>query len=244
MHKSAIKYCLIYANIKKMNKNMSISKKWAHVLCITTCLTLYTAPYQDIAAQSNQNAQGSQQNAAQQLSQILAQHTSFRADFTQTQEKQQAKTQKINIKSKQGSLQFLAPNRFILNYAFPNAQRIQSDGKKVYIYQADLKQLIEKDAAKVLDQSPLMSLFQQKIDQQFDVRYTSPKTNQGEAWQWFELLDKKSQNIYQNIYIAFDAGKPAYIEFTTSLGKTTFTWQNFQAIKATANDFIWKGVPE
>ena len=72
------------------------------------------------------------------------------ADFTQTMTAPAREGQAARVKTSSGRFEFQRPNRFRFDYQKPFVQTIVADGKTLWLYDADLNQVTQREQAQVL----------------------------------------------------------------------------------------------
>jgi len=159
---------------------------------------------------------------------------SFQADF-----KQQVKNSQLgSVNEASGKLYILRPGKFRWNYQQPYEQQIVSDGKKVWIYDADLEQVTVKQVNASLSQTPAMLLSDDHpIEDSFDVTQFMGE----DKLVWFELIPKGKDTSFTSIRMGFASEKLAQMVLEDNLGQITeLRFSNSQrnlSLKTTLFDF-------
>jgi outer membrane lipoprotein carrier protein len=110
-----------------------------------------------------------------------------KADFTQTVTSPDGAKQKTSS----GSFEFDRPNRFRFDYRKPFEQVIVADGRKVWIYDADLNQVSSRQLSQALGATPAAVLAGTSLEKDFvlanlpsqdglDWAQATPKAKDGE----------------------------------------------------------------
>ena len=107
------------------------------------------------------------------LEKFLSNLNSFEANFVQ--EVKDFSNQIIDESS--GKVIFLKPNFFRWTYQVPSENEIISDGEFLYLYDPDLKQVIESRLDGQLNMSPAMLLVSENIHQFFNTRLLNNSQN-------------------------------------------------------------------
>ena len=107
------------------------------------------------------------------LEKFLSNLNSFEANFVQ--EVKDFSNQIIDESS--GKVIFLKPNFFRWTYQIPSENEIISDGEFLYLYDPDLKQVIESRLDGQLNMSPAMLLVSENIHQFFNTRLLKNSQN-------------------------------------------------------------------
>ncbi|MDC0931817.1 outer membrane lipoprotein chaperone LolA [Methylophilaceae bacterium] len=103
------------------------------------------------------------------LEKILVKLNSFNADFVQIVKDS---TNQI-IDESAGSVMFKKPNYFRWEYKAPSKNEIISDGEFLYLYDADLKQVIVSKLDKQIGMSPAMLLVSDNVHKFFNTKLIS-----------------------------------------------------------------------
>lgn len=107
------------------------------------------------------------------LEKFLSNLNSFEANFVQ--EVKDFSNQIIDESS--GKVIFLKPNFFRWTYQIPSENEIISDGEFLYLYDPDLKQVIESKLDGQLNMSPAMLLVSENIHEFFNTRLLKNSQN-------------------------------------------------------------------
>lgn len=102
-------------------------------------------------------------DAVAQLRAFVKDVQSARGSFTQTVTSPDGK----KTRKSAGTLEFLRPNRFRFEYTAPMAQLIVGDGKKVWLYDADLNQVTVRPMTQALGATPAALLAGGSLDKDF-----------------------------------------------------------------------------
>ena len=157
---------------------------------------------------------------------------SMSANFTQKMEDSR------NSSKSNGSMSLMKPHFFKWTTTSPSKQEIVSNGRKLWIYNNDLEQLIIKKASDDISQFPYLILLSKntsKIDAMFNVTEKSNGSYQ---------LTPKTDEMISNIIIKFDKNQNlSSLIITTSLHQNTkITFSNVKvntnAIKDSQFNFI------
>ena len=171
--------------------------------------------------------------------------------------------QNTGNKSKEfnGIFSFQKPNKFIWEYQKPFKQIIQSDGKKLYIYDKDLKQVTTKNLDESISSSPIALFLNDKNWNKYFSSTTSEKNsitisnNQldrldknivSKINKWILLKPKAKDSIYQYLSVGTINSVPQILIFQDNLGNSgVIQINNLINQKFKQNDFnfiIPKGV--
>lgn len=128
---------------------------------------------------------------------ISATH-SAQAEFTQTVFDKNGKT----LQSASGTMQFERPGKFRWSYLKPYEQLIVGDGKKFWLYDADLNQVTVKKLDAALGSSPAALLSgNNEIERGFALKDIAER----EGLEWLQATPKSPETNFEKILIAFNA---------------------------------------
>jgi outer membrane lipoprotein carrier protein len=117
-----------------------------------------------------------------------------------------------------GTLAFSRPGRFRWTYAKPYAQLIVGDGAKVWIYDADLKQVTVRRLDRALGSTPAALLAgSNEIERAFRL------SDQGEkdGLEWVEARPREKESNFETIRMGFGFSGLEIMELADSFGQTT-----------------------
>ncbi|CAG0908452.1 unnamed protein product, partial [Darwinula stevensoni] len=121
--------------------------------------------------------------------------------FIQTQKK--SVSQKLQVS--EGKFIFSRPGRFIWEYQKPFEQRLQSDAKKLYIFDRDLSQVTVKPVDASLGTTPAAILFGSDLKKHFSVQNApASKTLENAGLEWVYLVPKAADTQFKQIALAFN----------------------------------------
>lgn len=136
--------------------------------------------------------------------------------------------------SSSGRVALSAPRLFRWEYLKPYPQLIVADGKKVWVYDPDLKQASVRPQGAEEQNSPLAALIDpQRLDQDFNVKDGGAK----DGLDWLELTPKQGDDAgFQNARLGFDKAGLVRMQILDALGQRTdisFTgWKRNPAFSA------------
>ncbi len=118
-----------------------------------------------------------------------------------------------------GRVALSAPRLFRWEYLKPYPQLIVADGKKVWVYDPDLKQVSTRAQGAEEQNSPLAALIDpQRLDRDFNVKDAG---TQG-GLEWLELTPKQGDDAgFQNARLGFDKAGLAKMQILDALGQRT-----------------------
>jgi outer membrane lipoprotein carrier protein len=165
------------------------------MLCLTSSLALAISP-------------------ADQLNQMLSHFTSLQARFSQLVRASDG----APMQESKGDLNILRPGKFYWKQTSPMVQVIVTNGKKLWIYEPDLKQVTERTVVKMTEQTPLLLLTQKNVllQNQFTVKRLTTK-RKGE---WFQLTPKKTE-AFKTIELGFVNKQIKTLMFENALDNQT-----------------------
>ncbi len=88
------------------------------------------------------------------LAQFLKQTRSMKADFVQVVSSPVKEGRPSKSKTSSGNFAFIRPTVFRFDYSKPFVQNIVADGKKLWLFDADLNQVTVRDQAQALGSTP------------------------------------------------------------------------------------------
>lgn len=157
-------------------------------------------------------------NAAKNLNAQLQPINALSGTFSQTT-KSKGRTQTQN-----GTFALAKGNKLLWQTTSPAHQRIVSNGKTLWVYDADLKQATRQSTQSQVGDTPaiLLSGNATQIAQNFNVTQPDPNKN-------YYVLYPKQNTSFQNVAISFNKGAPAMMVLNDALGQTTSI--RFNAVK-------------
>jgi len=118
-------------------------------------------------------------------------------------------------KSSSGSFEFARPNRFRFAYAKPFEQLIVADGRKVWIYDADLNQVSARKLSNALGATPAALLAGGSLEIDFDLAAMPAK----DGLDWVKATPKAKDGAFQAVLIGFRGKDLAAVEIVDSFGQ-------------------------
>ena len=153
-------------------------------------------------------------SAAAELKHFLADVRAFNASF----EQQQFDEQGTLVETARGKVCIARPGRFDWDYQTPYQQRIVSDGKTLWVYDADLAQVTVNPVNTSAADSPARLL-----GDNFDLEssFTVGETVSEAGVDWVSLGSKQPKPQFRSVRIGFRAGELAVMRLEDNLGQTT-----------------------
>ena len=142
-----------------------------------------------------------------------------RAEFTQvvtspTREGQSAKTRKSS-----GTFEFARPDRFRFNYRKPFEQTIVADGRTLWLYDADLRQVTQRKQAQVLGSTPAALIASAPdlatLRRDFELQPAGEK----EGLQWVQATPRNKEGQLHSMRVGFRGDQLAALEILDSFGQ-------------------------
>lgn len=136
------------------------------------------------------------------------------------------------VQTAQGRLQMKSPNRFRWEYSQPDVQWIIADGRKVWVYEPDLRQVTVKPQDAFNQDSPLSVL---SAPEALDRFYTASELPAKQGLRWLQLLPKRpASSPFDRAWLGFDGNGLRSMRLFDTLGQVsefTFgTWTRNAAI--------------
>lgn len=129
------------------------------------------------------------------------------------------------IQESSGTLTISRPDRFRWDYEAPFRQHIIADGKRIWVYDEELKQASVRALVGGLADTPAVLLAGRgRIDDTFALKNLGP---QG-ALNWVQLTPRKKDGGFEDIRIGFDKQRLKILEMVDGFGQTTRVTLNEQ----------------
>jgi outer membrane lipoprotein carrier protein len=154
---------------------------------------------------------GARADAVATLRDFVQNVKSGHAAFTQTVTSPDGAKKKVSS----GSFDFARPDRFRFAYAKPYEQLIVADGKKVWIYDADLNQVTARKFSQALGATPAAVLAGGSLEKDFDLSALPAR----DGLDWAEAKPKAQDGAFQSVRIGFKGRDLAAIEITDGFGQ-------------------------
>lgn len=139
---------------------------------------------------------------------------SLKASFTQ----QVLDADGKQVRQSTGTLSLKRPDRFRWDYAKPNDETIVADGKKLWIYDAQLQQVTVKSMSANLASSPAVLLAgSNDVDKNFTITDLGVK----DGLSWVQLTPKVKDSDFDSVKLAFKGEDVAVMELKDNLGGLT-----------------------
>jgi chaperone LolA len=136
------------------------------------------------------------------------------ADFTQTViDKSGRVTQEAR-----GTMAFSRPGKFRWDYRAPYEQIIVGDGKKLWLYDADLEQVTVKPLGDVVAGTPAALL---AGDDAIEKYFSLKDAGQGDGLEWLEATPKSRETTFERIRMGFRGDLLVQMELFDHFGQRT-----------------------
>ncbi|MDR3395579.1 MAG: outer membrane lipoprotein chaperone LolA [Parasulfuritortus sp.] len=161
-------------------------------------------------------------DAIQRLHDFAKQTKTLQGTFNQVvYDRKNQKTQDAS-----GEFYFSRPGKFRWVYSKPYEQLIVGDGKKVWIYDADLAQVTEKKMDQAIGESPAALLAgSSEIDNFFNLK----DIGQNNGLEWLEATPKGKDGTFAWVRLGFKGSTVLSMELKDNFGQTTLL--KFSALK-------------
>lgn len=117
-----------------------------------------------------------------------------------------------------GEFYFSRPGKFRWVYSKPYEQLIVGDGRKVWIYDADLAQVTERNMDRAIGESPAALLAgSSEIDRFFDLK----DAGQADGLEWLEATPKNKDGTFERVRLGFRGNDLLAMELKDNFGQRT-----------------------
>ena len=164
--------------------------------------------------------------AEQRLNQFFEQVQSMRADFTQSV----ISDTRSSVDKSQGVLQMQRPGKFYWDYKSPYEQKIVADGKKLWIYDVEMEQVIVKSLDLALGDTPAVLLSGgAAITDKFKVTEITENIGGDSSLFWLQLVPKQQEASFEKLLLAFSVSNLKIMELKDAFGQITrLTFSNLE----------------
>lgn len=118
-------------------------------------------------------------------------------------------------RSSSGRFEFQRPDRFRFEYARPFEQLIVADGRKVWIYDADLNQASSRAPDKALGSTPAALLAGSALETEFTLRDDGLR----DGLRWALATPKAADGPFKSLRVGFAGGTLAAVEIADAFGQ-------------------------
>lgn len=139
----------------------------------------------------------------------------FQASFTQTTRDQK----NTELQKLEGELQLQKPDRFFWQSYDPFAQKLISNGKVIWHYDADLEQVVVQEYAKQAEKAPMMLVFRDSdaLAQTFILVSDTMR----KKLRFFVLETLDAQSALRTVELGFSGQQLVQLRFVDNLQQTT-----------------------
>ena len=117
-----------------------------------------------------------------------------------------------------GTMQLQRPNKFRWDYSKPYEQQIISDGKQVFLFDAELQQVTIRDLSKAIGSSPAAMLAGgEAVEKSFTLKNATRK----DGLTWVLALPKDKDSGFDRVLLGFKADKLRKMEMYDSFNHVT-----------------------
>jgi len=153
-------------------------------------------------------------DAIQRLHQFTHDAKTLSGAFSQTV--YDRKNRKIQDAS--GEFYFSRPGKFRWVYNKPYEQIIVGNGKKVWLYDADLAQVTEKKMDQAIGESPAALL---ASSDEIDPRFNLKDIGQNKGLEWLEATPKGKDGTFERVHLGFLGDALQTMELKDNFGQNT-----------------------
>jgi outer membrane lipoprotein carrier protein len=144
---------------------------------------------------------------------------SGRAEFTQTVTAPAKEGQPAREKVSTGTFEFQRPGQFKFDYQKPFAQTIVADGKTLWLYDADLNQVTQREQAQALGSTPAALIAAAPDLRALQADFTLESAPERDGLQWVKATPKAKDGQLQGIQVGFQGEALAALEIQDSFGQ-------------------------
>ncbi|MEH3088000.1 MAG: outer membrane lipoprotein chaperone LolA [Xylophilus ampelinus] len=166
---------------------------------------------------------------------------SGKADFTQTVTSPGREGQPARSKVSSGTFEYQRPGRFKFDYRKPFPQLIVADGKTLWLYDADLKQVTARPQAQALGSTPAALIASAPDLQALRKDFALQSQPEADGLQWVLATPKGKDGQLQSIKVGFRGDQLAALDILDSFGqRSVMSFANLQpnpSLPASTFDF-------
>jgi outer membrane lipoprotein carrier protein len=129
-----------------------------------------------------------------------------------------------------GEMYFARPGKFRWVYRKPYEQLIVGDGRKIWIYDADLEQVTVKKQDQAIGESPAALLAgSSDLDKHFNLKDAGEK----DGLEWLEATPRSEEGTFERIRLGFRENLLVAMELKDNFGQTSYL--KFNSLKSNSN---------
>ena len=158
-----------------------------------------------------------------------------KADFSQVVTSPAKDGQAPRVKTSSGQFEFARPSRFRFNYTKPFEQTIVADGQTLWLYDADLNQVTQRQQASVLGSTPAALIASAADVQALKADFVLADAPDKDGLQWVTATPKAKDGQLQSVRVGFSASTDgqnstlAVLEILDSFGqRSVLSFKQFQ----------------
>ena len=123
------------------------------------------------------------------------------------------------VHTSQGLMLMKSPNRFRWEYGKPDLQTIVADGKQIWVYEPDLKQVTVKPQDALNQDNPLSALTSPET---LDRYYKVSELPEKQGIRWLQLLPKRPESSpFDKAWLGFDGNGLRSLRLFDNLGQVS-----------------------
>ena len=147
------------------------------------------------------------------------------------------------VQTAQGRLQMKSPNLFRWEYSKPDVQLIVADGRKIWVYEPDLKQVTVKPQDALNQDSPLSVLSSPEALGRF---YSASELPAKQGIRWLQLMPKRPESSpFDRAWLGFYGNGLRSMRLFVNLGQVSeFTFGTWTRNAAIAGEHFRFTVPK
>lgn len=156
----------------------------------------------------------------QQLDAFYRDVKSMQADFVQTVMSESTR----RVDETRGVLRMQRPGKFRWDYQQPYEQEIVADGKKLWVFDKEMDQVIVKPLDYVLGNTPAVLLSGDvNLEEKFDIEDYQPESQaeQDKEYAWVLLKPKSDDSGFQQLLLGFRDNNLQQMELIDAFGQMT-----------------------
>lgn len=178
-------------------------------------------------------------SASTSLENTLAHIQTLQANFSETVSSNQQITQKLS-----GTFMLKKPGKFFWKTLKPIHQDIMSDGKKIWIYDKDLEQIMVKSLTDNVGATPALLLNGKygSIAQNYSVKQI-PASSEVSNKESLYTLTPKQQTLYHYIQMFFKGNILTHMRFEDNLGQLTDFYFTEVKVNQAISDHLFIFIP-
>jgi len=165
-------------------------------------------------------------SATERMNRFFNSVTTMTADFSQSVKSEN----KTSPEQSTGTLQMERPGKFRWNYKKPYEQQFVADGKKLWVYDVEMEQVIVKSEDLALGNTPAILLSgNASITDKFEVTEEIHNDSGEKEVFWVQLLPKDKDTGFEKLIMGFAGERLQFMELRDTFGQVTrLTFSNLK----------------